>query len=777
MFTIRLGASLSSVATITLAASFMHTNSAVAQESGAVALEEITVTAQRRSENLQKVPIAVTALTSSELAGANIDGQLALPKLTPNLNFNVTSTLAAAYIRGIGTAYALPGLESSVAAYFDDTYLPRSTSALFSFGDIERIEVLKGPQGTLYGRNASGGAIRIITKSPQPVFESSLSALYGSQNRVAVDGMINVPLSDTVAARVAIRHDQNDGYVRNIDPGANGQKFNKSETLVTGKLQITPNDHLSIKFSGDYSSKRDRDGAVFLNLYPGAPQQTGAAFGGCAGTNFYNGCSDPRARTKVDTYGASGRIDRDIGPAALSSITGYRSIDENVCADIDATGINLLYSCGKPYTRQFTQEFLVTSNGSSPLRYVAGLFYLNEKSEYPLSTSGLGIDGFSSQFGINITGSTWFGNGDVRTHSLAPFAQIDWDFAERWSATIGARYTWEKKTLLGNAGGYALAGADGFPQDGTQMVAPFGPCSALNGGFLCGEGQRSIKSNQFTPKFTLSFKSSDEALLYVTVARGFKSGGFNLPSASFGAVDEVRPETLDDVELGWKYQSGPVRFNGSAFAYNYKDLQVQFVGANGGSRLENAASAKLYGVEADLAWALNEGFELGAGAGYLHSKYQKFIGGAFADNVASAACAAAIATPSPADDVACVGLSQLGNQDLSGKRLTNAPRYTGYLKGQYTHPLRNNGKLQLSAILNFRSEAYFDAANLFADKQRSLLSAKASWSTTNDRFQVSLIGENLTGKEYDGIKSPQSTGGFRTPAPPRQIFLQAGVKF
>lgn len=757
-------------------------------------LADIVVTAQKRSENLQDVPIAVTALSNQELAGANIQGQLALPKLTPNFNFTVTSSFASAYIRGVGTQFANPGLESSVSVYFDDSYIPRAASGMFAFNDIERIEVLKGPQGTLYGRNATGGAIRIITVDPKPEFEGKASVTYGTDNRFQVDGVINIPLGEGVSARFAAKHDENDGYARNLVPNSPQRKMqNRNEEIYTGKILFEPSDDLTIKLSGDYSLKDDREGNTFWNLYPGLPEQIGVgAPGGCVSTSFYNGCNDGVDQTYVKQYGGALRIDYDLGQAIISSITSYRVAEEFGRSDLDATGADIQPATGKPKTKQFTEELQIASDGTGPLKYVAGLYYLWEKSEYDLGISGSAFAGFGPLF-PQFNRIAVAGYGRIRAKSFAPYAQLDYELSDQFTVTVGARYTRESKKLLFSYGRIGEDNGFAFPDPATAIRAPFGRCQTeppVNPGdpplntFLCEADQQTAKFNKFTPKLTLSYKPNDDLLLYATVSRGFKSGGFNLPA--FGAVDAVAPETLDNLEAGWKFQQGNIRFNGSVFHYDYKDLQIQITDqTTGGTRVKNAAAAKIWGIEADFTWAASDQFEFGAGGGYLDTQYKNFRGDAYLP------CGQVAGLPAPdaqsqlgkaAALAACagqggLGLALAGGQELSGNRLVNAPKFSGYVRGTFTQPLDGMGKIQLSSILNYRTTAYFDPANRFADKKRALLSARVQWTSENERFYLAVYGENLTDKKYDVTRVPQASGGWRTPAAPRQIYVTAGINF
>lgn len=738
-------------------------------------LAEIVVTAQKRAQNLQNVPIAVTALAGTDLASSNIEGQLTLPKLTPNMNFTVIASFASVYIRGVGTQYANPGLESSVSVYVDDTYIPRANSGMFTFNDIERIEVLKGPQGTLYGRNATGGAIRIITHDPKPEFEGSAALTYGTDNRVAVEGMINIPVREGIALRFAARHDEADGYTRNLVPFARQPELgDRNEELYTGKLLLEPTEDLTIKFSGDYARKNDSEGHMFTNLFPGGPEQLGMAIGGCGGlaTSFYTLCNDggrpgvPRLiGQNIESYGGTGRIDYDFGPATASSITAYRVTKENNVADLDSTGANIQNGANKLFTRQFTQELQVASNDTGPLTYVGGVYYLRETSGSFFTVYGEGLDQ-----SLGFPGASLGGDGRQRAESIAPYVQLDWKATDRLTVTAGARYTWESKKLLSNFVVAGPVGPDGFPIE------------SLSSRTQVPDAKR--KFNEFTPKLTLSYELADRMMVYATYARGFKSGGLNLPA--FGPVDSVDSESLDDFEVGWKMDVGNIRFNGSAFWYKYKDLQIQITDqTTGGTRVVNAAKADIKGLEADITWVPTDQFEFGAGGGYLDHKYKDFIGDAYIPCGEVPGISAG--TPAEVDgkaaaQAACagqggLGLALVGGRTLSGNSLVNAPKFSGYVRGQYTQPLGEMGQIRLSSIVNYRTKAYFDVANRFVDKKRALVSANITWTSADERYLISVYGENLTGKKYSLINQPQATGGWHVQAPPRQIYVKAGVYF
>jgi len=735
--------------------SFAQSADAQPQETG---LEDIVVTAQKRSESLQRVPVAVTALSQSAIAGANIEASVSLSKVTPNLNITVNNTNASPYIRGIGSQFANPGLENSVSVYFDDMYMPRASSAVFSFSDIERIEVLKGPQGTLYGRNATGGAIRIITKDPAHAFETAGSVTYGTNNRFALEGLVNAPLAEGLAARISYRHDQNDGFVRNVGVGGPKRLNGRNEEFLHGKLLFDGVDNLTIKLTGDYVNKQDTEGFAFTNLFPGGPEQIGAAMGGNVSQGFHTTATNiSNNGVDLENWGLSLRAEYDAGAVTLASITSYRSENQETFGDLDGTDADLQQAYFRQITKLWTQEFQAVSASDGPLSYVAGLYLLDEKSRAPFGIYGVGV-GEGVFFGSN---------GKVHTTSIAPYGQADYAFNDAFKLTVGARYTIEKKKLVYSYGLLGSTVNGEFPDD--AIIAPNGDCDVA-GEILCRAPAAAPKFKQFTPKATLSFTPAQRILLYLTYSRGFKSGGLNLPA--FGTVDEVKPEILDAFEFGWKTEFGNVRLNGAAFYYDYKDLQQQITDqSTGGTRAVNAASARVWGVEADLLWKASRQLEFGLGGGYLNSKYKDYIGDAY------------VPCGQVPDNATCIaqgglGLALLAGQDFGGNRLVNAPKFTGYARVDYDQPLpAGYGALRFNTTVNYRSSSSYDPAALFVERKRTMLSAKLTWLSEGETYYVSVYGENLTDRDYNVIMAPQASGGWRIQGAPRQVFVQAGFKF
>lgn len=739
--------------------------SALAQDAGG--LEEIVVTAQKRTENLQDVPVAVSALAGSLITNSKIDASENLPRLTPGLSVNRNANFVGLFLRGVGTLYANPGLESSVAMYLDDTYMPRTATAAFSFNDIERIEVLKGPQGTLYGRNAAAGAVKIVTKDPKiGKWEGSASLTYGRFNRMAADGLINIPISDTLAARFSIIYDSNDGYVTTSNPLLPRLQ---SRNLVhgTGKILFEPTDNLKIKLSGDYGDKKDREGQAFTNLENScAAGQTALCLGGTGANGFYDNAQDyPKIGAigdKMHTVngGAALRADLDLGGATLSSVTAYRYYKFTGGADLDGSSIPFLHALTEgENTKSFSQEVQLVSDSSGPLKYVVGFYYYKERSGGTFSIGGLAIN---SQLGITTppTGGSVYDDPYLSTtarfdiESWAPYAQATYDITDQFAITAGLRYTSERKTQLF----HTLTA--GIPGVGASVIGS--------------EPEDRVKFNKLTPKVVLDFKPMEDVLLYAGFSRGFKSGGINSPSTALPA-NRVTPEVLDSYELGWKTQFGKVRFNGAAFYYDYSNLQVTQTSLEcGASCVVNAASAEVKGIEADLTWAAARGLELGFGGSYLDTKFKSYRGDSYVLSSGTAACSAA---GNPFDP-ACLGYTVISDTDHSGNRLPQAPKWSGYARATYTLDLASEATVVFNALYSYTGKIFYGPdASYGIEGDRNMVSGSITYTAPDGIFSLSVFGDNLLNEKYRTNVSRQQTGGWYVPGAPVTWGVRAGVKF
>lgn len=722
--------------------------SPAATVAGESMIEEIVITSQKRTERLQDVPISVSALAGSMLENSAIDTQQALPQITPNLQVSTTANFTSPYLRGVGTQYANPGLESSVATYFDDQYMPRADANQYSFGDIERIEVLKGPQGTLYGRNATGGAIRIITKDPTDKFEGKLVGTYGRFDRMGLDGVLNTPINDKLSNRFVFRYDTNDGYLKSDNPDLPNTQ-DRNQFIVRNKLLWQPLENMKVKLTADYGEKADHEGQGFTNLFSDS-RQTGTLLGGNVSSGFYHSNINIPAndRNQQKLYGKSSgavlRVDYETEIATLSSISGYRRISFSGIADLDGTDVPLVTAVtAGTATRNYTQELQAVSRGEGPLSWVAGLYYLKEESNYDF---GIQAPDFANPGSPDdLVG----GVARIGVHSLAPYAQLTYDFTPKWQSTLGLRYTSETKDLFGNAlyMGKVPVGTFGLPKGDRT--------------YYDNAEADEVSFNVFSPKFVVSYKAASNLLYYGSVSKGFKSGGYNTPAPVTTELDKVDPEHITAYELGWKTEFSQVRFNGAVFHYDYQDLQVSSTDSSGGAitKVRNGAKATINGVEFDLSVAVNRRLEFGMGGGWLDATFDEFMGQKY--------------TANPAGGFTAEGA------DLSDSDLPLAPEFSGYLRAAYNTPLPNDlGLLNFNTVYSYTGDYNYEVDGSISEKARGLLSATLGWSSMNGQFEAALFGTNLTDeKYYVGKTLFPSTGGWGVPAAPAEYGIRLTYNF
>ena len=744
----------------TILTSTIISTPAFSQDGG---LDEIIVTAERRSASIQDVPIAITAVTTEALTEAGIDSSLDLQFVTPGLNVGTQLAGAVPFIRGVGTQSTAAGQDSGVATYVDDVYYSSTLGSVLSLANIDRIEVLKGPQGTLFGRNATGGLMHVVTKDPSEEFSGNVEVSYGNYDTIGGSAYLTGGIADGLSADLAVYiKRQGDGYGVNL---ASGEDVNATDELVIrNKWLYNASENTEFKLTFDYGKVETSQGPS-LRLAEGALGVDGAAtFGGLLGAGFsfedalpiaiaaassFTGDfqdvdADLEPYAEVEQYGASLAIDHRWGDIDVTSVTAYReTIAEQQLAQaaIDFGGflnVNL-----DQFTESFTQELRLSSNFDN-LDWIVGGFFLTEKAGYrPTQIQGLATEGAAIQ-----------DNNQQDTTSLAAFAQVDYHISDATTLTGGLRYTKDERELTGDV---SIVGVVTFP-DFSTVTAITDPNDATQTVPFSNKAD----FDELTWRLALSHEFTDNAMGYLSYNRGFKAGLFNLNvlSAANGGQPflPVEPEILDAYEAGVKTElfDNRVRLNASAFMYDYKNLQVS-ISTEGGNTILNAAEASMYGGEVEFLAALDANFTLNAGLSLLKTEYDSFPGGP-------------LLTPN------VFGGNTQTAADLSGNEIPRSPEMT--FNAGIVHTLDTSvGKFTSSANVYHNDGFFWESDNRHAQESYSIVNAQVTWSHPDDSYYVRGFVNNVTDTEYSNFGLASELGDFISAAAPRTYGVKVGVNF
>jgi iron complex outermembrane receptor protein len=711
-------------------------------------LEEVLVTAQKRVESLQDTPIAVSAFTSASLEAKGIENIAQVADFTPNLVFDTTSPVsglssgAVVFIRGIGNTDFSLTTDPGVGTYVDGVYMSRSAGGVLDVLDIERIEVLRGPQGTLFGRNTIGGAINISSRAPSDTLQGKVELTAGNYNRLDFRGSIDIPISDTLRSSMAISSKTRDGYVERIN---GGDDLGDEEKLSwRGMLHWDASEQLDFRLSLDYSTINEESAASSLVGFTAGAGTVGyglATFGsipqGLADLAQYitregddRTFATGRSGTKLEIKGAALTSRYQAGSMELKYTLAWRETEGEFFRDPDNSPHAITETWNPDYIHeQLSHELQITGDAfDSRLTYVGGLYYFEEEGTdnvfvrvfLPSPDLAVGFPAAISNF------------ADVENSSQAAYLQLSWHFDNGWTTTAGIRHTRDEKDFKYTQ--YIGANTDGDP-------LPFFPGAVDENGVFRpgllplvgnGSGQSDDAFEETSFKFGVDKELSDNTLLYYSFSQGFKSGGFVLRYVeAVETARSFRPETLDSHEIGVKWQGfdDRVRINAAAFYADYEDVQVTFFDANGGPITANAGSVDIKGLELELTALLSERWSLDMGFGYTDAEY---------------------ATINPIE-----GLSL--TIDDSAK-LVNTPEMAFNLGLEYALPLNANE-------LIFRVDyAYTD--DIQNDSQNSPFLFQEAYDLINasvrlalgDSTDIVLAGKNLTDERY--IESGDSNFGL-----------------
>ncbi|CAN5493289.1 TonB-dependent receptor [soil metagenome] len=559
-------------------ASVSAQESSAAQAAGrAGGVEEIVVTAQKRDERLQDVPISINAISGAGAEQRGVKSSDELVSVVPALTWNKTYN-GSPYLRGIGSALVAVGNESSVAIFVDGVLQISPWQSNFAFNNLERIEVLKGPQGTLFGRNANGGVISIFTKDPTTE-KASLDVSAGYGNFKTLDGNLyaNAPITDTLSANLSAGyHNQREGWGTNITTGKD--VFRNRSFDVRGKLRWEAGDRTDLVLTGEYHDMFDE--SATNRVAAGTFGRDGSGTPG-----FYNSANDFHSFVDTKIYGGSLRVTHDMDWAKFVSITGYTHLRSLWSFDSDAVAAPLVQGPLYVETQGWTQEFQLVSPSGNPLKWIVGLYYLDTSAALNPITL----------FGTDFGGATVEVFGRTKARSIAPFGEATWEFLPQTHLTVGGRFTFDYRDINGHVD---VNGAPGAVSTGsTHFSEP-------------------------TYRITLDHRFGKELMLFGTISTGYNSGQYNTGNA---AAPPVQPEKLQAYEVGFKSDLLDRRLviNASGFWYDYKDLQVTVI-QNAVTVQTNAAKARVKGFDFDISAAPIDNLTLQIGGTYTNAKYTKY---------------------------------------------------------------------------------------------------------------------------------------------------------
>ena len=652
-------------------------------------LADIVVTAQRREQSLQSVPVSVQAFSDERLAASGIETTADLARVTPGLVVVRGVGLSSPFLRGIGSSSNGPGVENPVATYVDGVYYGSKAGAMSDLANVERVEVLKGPQGTLFGRNATGGLIQIITHDPSSDPGFTAKVAYQNYDTVTASGYVTGGLVENVAADLALSYrNQGKGWGTNSFTGSD---VNKTDSfLIRSKLLIEPSPDTRIVLAGDYS-ELDTDTGLSARFIDGFLASNGQPYRG--DRYGVQNSFDQFFKSKAGgvSLTATHNLNDDI---TFTSITSYRRTNYDFLLDADAMPVNNIRFETAVRERQFSQELQLSGGSSGSLEWTAGGYYFRGNGQQSIFFSG-------AVFPTLITRAVY---GGQSTRSYAGYAQLTYPLADSTRLTLGARYNAEKRGLSGEIRLTALDGTISIP-----TVVPDGTDTSFN---------------KLTWRIALDHDLAQDVLLYASYNRGFRSGGFNpsnLTNPSF------RPEVLDAFELGLKssFLDRKLRLNIAGFYYDFSDIQLsQFV--LGVQTVRNAARAEVYGVDLDAEVLVTPRLRLTGSMEYLVGKYTSFPG-------------AGIAMPLPGGgNLVTVG-------DASGNRMARAPRVTANAAVDYSMPLGSNLSADFNVTYSYTSKFFWEPDNYLFEDPYSLVNAKLTFNFS-DRHKISIWGRNLTDK-------------------------------
>lgn len=707
---------------------------AAAQDS--TALDEIVITATKQGEtNVQTTPLAVTAIGEQQIDERGLSDVNDLVGVVPNLQVSDLSGYTQVYIRGVGSNIVFIGSDPSSTTHLDGVYLARPLSYLSNFLDVERIEALRGPQGTLYGRNAVGGNINIISRRPTETPEGRVQVTVGDYNQLGFAGYISGPITGTgLLGSLAFNRSTHDGYLDNV---AGADLEDEDFWGARGQLLIPLGSQSDLILRADYS---ETDSA--LGQYPKLLQPTGLTLEDSIMSDYHTVAHNDVNSTRARLGGVAAEFNSDLNANLhFRSLSAYRAFSGSIEADADSSSLQILRNLISPIRQeQVSQEFNLTGEYDR-FNFVLGAYYFREHNEEPLTLA------------VVPAGASHIQRPHLSAESVALFAQGEYFLTDALSVVAGVRWTKEEKDY--RLDDYWTTSISYDPA--VAAAAPIIGVPYFPDPFTV---DTSADYDAVTPKIGVNYRL-DNMLFYVSATRGFKSGGFDYGSNNAAdAAAGYGPEYL------WAYEAGAktswfqdrLRANVTAFYYDYTDMQVQSF-RNLGALTQNAATAEVQGLEVELQARPTSHLDLYANVAYLDATYEDYEG-AFTNT--------------------------LGTFSADGKRLNNAPEWSYSVGGRYSWDIGSYGEMFVGADVRYQDKVYFTAANdgvngvtNYPQQQDSytLVDARLGWTSPDGLWDATLIGTNLTDEDYVVGTADYTLVIAGRPGAPRTVRLQLSRSF
>ena len=754
-----------------------------AAENDGAALDVIVVTARKREENVQSTPISVSAFGAKALEERNVQTSADITNFVPNVQFDSTASESGGgatsqiSIRGIGQTDYVLTVEPAVGIYLDGVYVGKSIGSLLDAVDVARLEVLRGPQGTLFGKNTIGGAVQLVSQRPTDYLDGYLEATAGSFSRVTLKGAVSGPLSDGVRARVSGYYDDRGGYVDRVTAdgtptGEHQGDMNRLGGRLALEFDITPDFMATLALDATRIREQSPgqillfadEAAPFAGLYnlgvPADACTTGAdrlTNTDCYNSQWerpldsYESTNSGDNWSDTDVMGASLSLEWNLGAVTLKSISAWRDVEVDVSQELTGAPPYHNYIGQMIETEQFSQEFQLLGDAiDGRLNYVAGLYYLHEKGE--------------QVFPVNLTLIQFISGGAIKNDSYAAFGQATFDITDQFSITGGLRYTDETRRF--NPAVQEIAGYD-------AQTTTAGFTNFIDGAFgppgtpLFPAGWYSRSESSTTPMLSANYKFTPDVMAYATWSKGFKGGGFTMryfppviPDANTDPNDIVSyagPEHATSYELGLKTElfDRKARFNVATFWTDYNDIQVTYnIDPDGPGPigafvpvLANAASAEIKGIEAELSAVLSKALRIDGSLGYIDAEYTSF------------------------------GEQAIANfPGIESFEIANTPEWTANLGATATFFDNDSGKASARVDYAYRSGQFKEFSNHPSLYQEgySLLNASVSYVLPSERLELTAGVTNITDEAY--ISSGVFNGGIgysqAVVSRPREWFLR-----